>query len=78
MKGFRDPEDFGEDREIVNEILVAALSHYGYPFDIAAGGREEHKVIDPLYMLQHAPGIVPIFTIAALVKKGKLTEVEEG
>lgn len=73
-----EPYDFGENRDVINKILVAALNHYGYPFDVAAGGREEHKIVDPLYMFQHAPGLVPLFTIAALVKKEKLTDKEAG
>lgn len=72
------PKDFGKDREIINEILVACLSHYGYPFDIAAGSRKELKEIDPLYMLQNAPSLVDVFTIAALEKKGNLSEEEHG
>jgi len=72
------PYDFGEDRETVNQILVAIFSHTGYPFDLAAGGREELKNIDPLYMLQNAPGLLHVFTVAAYVKKGKLSRKEEG
>lgn len=72
------PYDFGEDREIVNEILVAAFSSSGYIFDVAAGGRDELGTVDPLYMLQHAPGLLEVFTMAALVKKKQLSGNEEG
>lgn len=72
------PYDFGEDRETVNQILVAIFSHQGYPFDLAAGSREELKNIDPLYMLQNIPGLLPIFTVPALIKKKKLSRKEHG
>lgn len=78
MKGFKEPEDFGDDRDVVNKILVAALSHYGYPFDIAGGVKRKSGFVDPLYMLQHAPDLVPIFTIAAMIKNGKLDDEADG
>ncbi len=72
MFGAGKPFDFGEDREMVNEILVAALKHYGYPFDVAAGECDGNA--DPLYLLQNAPGLFCVLRAAALVKKGSLSK----
>jgi hypothetical protein len=76
MTGFREATDFGEDRALVNEILEAALGHYGHPFSFVSSATRTEA--DPLYLFQQAPALPSMFMIAALVKKGELTEFEAG